>query len=211
MKARTRYLSALLVNVALPWLAYRIALSHWGNAGALAASMAPLIVWMTWDFAHHRHFDALSAVGLIGTVASLATVLISSETRRHLIEEPLVSGMIGLAFLISLAMPRPLMFYLARSTLTRESSANTVRFDTWWRTRPDLRGHIRLMTLVWGLGLVGENLLRGYLVWMVPSEHRAFVASRAIQYAVYAALTGWTLWYRATRIRKGAGGPFKPD
>jgi hypothetical protein len=166
--------------------------------------MAPLIAWMAWDLARHWHFDALSALVLVGTTASLVTVLVSSATRKHLLEEPLVSGMIGLAFLASLAMRRPLVFYLARSTLAREGNTNAARFENWWRTRPDLRRHIRLMTLVWGLGLAVENLLRGYFVWTGPSEHRAFAMSRAIQYAVYGALTGWSIWYRATRIRASA-------
>lgn len=121
---------------------------------------------------------------------------------RYLSAQPLVAGMIGLVFLLSLAARRPLVFYLARSTLARESSAGADRFETLWLTKSDLPAQIRCMTLVWGLGLIGENLLRGYFVWHWPDENRVLIASHVLQYAVYGVLSGWSIWYRATRIKQ---------
>lgn len=51
-------------DFALPWLAYRLALPHGGQLGALLASAVPLIAWMSWDLLRYRHFDALSAIVL---------------------------------------------------------------------------------------------------------------------------------------------------
>jgi hypothetical protein len=77
MKHPYRYLSALCINVLLPWLAYRLALPFWGYADALALSALPLIAWIAWDYARLRHVDALSALVLASIVLSLGLTLLS--------------------------------------------------------------------------------------------------------------------------------------
>ena len=204
MIIRTRYLSAVVVNFLLPWLAYRLALPHWGLAGALAASTIPLLAWMVRDLTRHHHFDALSALVLAGTTLSLAALLASHDSRKFAIEEPVVSGVIGVGFLLSLMMRRPLVYYLARSTMAREGQDGAARFEDSWRTNPVLPGAIRMMTLVWGIGLTGENVLRVLVVWTWRNQPWTSTASSVLQFGVYGALTGWTVWYRWTRIRRPA-------
>jgi hypothetical protein len=204
MTIRTRYLSAVVVNLVLPWLAYRLALPHWGLAGALAASTIPLLVWMVCDLTRYHHFDALSALVLAGTTFSLAALMATHDSRKFAIEEPVVSGVIGVGFLLSLVLRRPLVYYLARSTMAREGRDGVARFEDSWRSNPALPGGVRMMTLVWGLGLTGENVLRVLVVWTSPNQSWTSIASRVLQYGVYGALTGWTVWYRATRIKRSA-------
>jgi hypothetical protein len=198
MKLRLRYLTALIVNVALPWLAYRLAFPHWGQLGALAASALPLIAWMSWDLLRYRHFDALSALVLVGIVLSLLALSVGfgGNTRLREIEDPMVSGMIGVSFLVSLALPKPLVFYLARSTMSREDHRSVESFEKHWRERPSLVAYIRLMTLVWGIGMTGENILRSLIVWQWPDDPRSAIASTVLRYGVYAGLTAWTFWCR---------------
>lgn len=203
MKSRLRYLSALLVNVALPWLAYRLAFPHWGQAGALAASALPLIAWMTVDLLRYRHFDALSALVLAGVLPSLATTLIFNDARLQLIEDPMVSGFIGIVFLASLALRKPMVFYLARSTVSREDPRSAERFERHWRDRPTLAAYIRLMTLVWGVGMIGENIVRSAVVLQWQNDPRAASVSTVLRYAVYAVLTVWTFLVRR-RIKRDA-------
>lgn len=198
MKLRLRYLTPLLVNVALPWLAYRLAFPHWGQLGALAASALPLLSRMSLDLLRYRHFDALSALVLIGIVASLlaTSVGLAGNARQRAVEEPMVSGMIGVAFLVSLALPRPLVFYLARSTMSREDPRSVDSFERHWGERPTLVAYIRLMTLVWGIGMIGENVLRSLMVWQWADDPRSAIASNVLRYGVYAGLTAWTFWCR---------------
>jgi hypothetical protein len=203
MKSRLRYLSALLVNVVLPWLAYRLAFPHWGQVGALAASALPLIAWMTLDLLRYRHFDALSALVLAGVLPSLAAGLIVSNARLQPIEDPMVSGFIGIMFLASLALRKPMVFYLARSTMSREDHRSAELFERHWRDRPTLAAYIRLMTLVWGVGMIGENIVRSAVVLQWPDDPRSAIASTLLRYGVYAVLTLWTFLMRR-RIRRDA-------
>lgn len=196
-----RYVVALLINVALPALVYRMAFAHWGLLDALIASSLPLLAWMIFDFARFRHFDALSAIVLAGLAMSL--LLLVSPAGRGLREarEPLVSGFIGVLFLLSLMVNRPLVFYLARSTLARERQGGEREFDEMWRTRPALTRSIRLMTAVWGIGLVGENLVRLYIVGYVAG-HDVDRLSTLVRYGTYAGLTVWTIVYRRAYIKR---------
>lgn len=203
MNPRLRYLSALLINVALPWLAYRLAFPHWGQLGALAASAIPLIAWMSWDLLHRRHFDALSALVLVGIALSSLAAAFGSSPQVRALEDPMVLAMIGALFLVSLALRRPLVFYLARSTMMREGHRDAENFEKHWRERPTLAAYIRLMTLVWGLGMIGENIVRTLIVWQWPNDPHSALASEAVRYGVYAALTAWTFWCRQ-RIRQDA-------
>ncbi|WP_322069033.1 VC0807 family protein [Paraburkholderia bannensis] len=195
-----RYVLAFAVNVALPMLAYRVALPRWGLEGALIASALPLLAWIGFDFVRLRHFDALSAIVLAGLAMSL--LLLASPAGLWLREtrEPLIGGLIGVLFLLSLALDRPLVFYLARSTLARERQGREREFDEMWQARPALVKSIRLMTAVWGLGLVGENAIRAWMVGaMIDSPGRD---DAVVRYGVYGALTIWTILYRHAYLKR---------
>jgi hypothetical protein len=112
-----------------------------------------------------------------------------------LLRESLVSGAVGVVFLLSLPMRRPLIFYLARATVAREMEGGAARFEALWQERPALVSAMRLMTLVWGIGLTGETALRAWMALTWPIE-RFLVVSPFIGYGIYGGLTLWTFWYR---------------
>jgi hypothetical protein len=188
------------VNLLLPWLAYRLALPHYGETGALYASAIPPIVWSIVEFARTRRIDALSVLVLLGIVLSIVAMALGGGPRALLMRESFVSGAIGVAFLLSLAFARPLIFYLARATVAREEANGAGRFEAAWDERPALRRSLRLMTLAWGAGLTTEMLLRCWMVWHWSVE-RVLVASPIVSYAIYGGLLGWTFWYRR-RLRR---------
>jgi hypothetical protein len=197
MKVPYRYLSAMVINVALPWLAYRLALPHLGETGALIASAVPPIVWSLIELVRFRRVDALSVLVVAGIVLSVAAMALGGSPRMLLLRESLVSGAVGVVFLLSLPMRRPLIFYLARATVAREMEGGAAHFEALWRERPGLASSMRLMTLVWGAGLTCETAVRACMALTWPIE-RFLVVSPFIGYGIYGALALWTLWYRKT-------------
>ncbi len=195
MKLRPAFVLELAVNFLLPWLAYRLALPRFGETGALIASAVPPIVWSLIEFARFRRVDALSVMVLAGIALSVAAMALGGSPRMLLLRESLVSGAVGVAFLLSLPMRRPLIFYLARATVAREMEGGATRFEALWRERPALVTSMRLMTLVWGAGLTGETALRAWMALTWPIE-RFLVVSPFIGYGIYGTLVLWTLWYR---------------
>ena len=143
----------LAANLLLPWLAYRLALPYWGDVGALYASAAPPLAWSIGEFARSRRVDALSALVLFGIALSIVLLAMGGSARILLVRESLAAGATGLVFLISLLFQRPLIFYLARATVTREQKDGAERFEAYWRESASLRASLRLMTFVWSVGL----------------------------------------------------------
>jgi hypothetical protein len=190
----------LAVNFLLPWLAYRWAQPQWGEVGGLIASSVPPLLWSAWELARHKRVDALSLFVLAGIVFSTIAMLLGGDARVLLLRESLVSGLFGLAFLLSAPTPRPLLYFLARATVQRESDAHDrSRFEELWQNNPRFRRKLAVMNAVWGAGLVAETALRAALAWSLPPE-RFLLVSPWIGYGIYGALTAWTVWYRK-RIR----------
>ncbi|HDR9084315.1 hypothetical protein KDX05_01090 [Burkholderia vietnamiensis] len=200
MKPRAGLLLELVVNLLLPWVAYRVAHPHFGETGALYASAVPPIVWSVVEFVRSRRVDAVAAIVLLGIALSLIGMALGGDARTLLMRESLASGSIGVVFLLSLFRDRPLIFYLARATVAREMAGGAERFETVWAEQPYLRRMLRLMTLVWGTCMTVEMLLRLWMVMTWPVE-RVLVVSPIMGYTVFGTLLLWTFWYRR-RIRE---------
>jgi len=201
MKIRASFFLELAVNLLLPWLAYRLAVPHWGETGGLIASAVPPVVWSLVELARFRRVDALSVLVLMGIVLSIAAMAAGGSPRMLLLRESLVSGAIGVAFLVSLLMPRPLVFYLARATVAREKADGAAHIDALWHERPAFASELRLMTAVWGAGLTLETALRAFMAMTWPVE-RFLVVSPFVSYGIYGALLLWTVWYRKGMRRR---------
>ncbi|MBY4829374.1 VC0807 family protein [Burkholderia dolosa] len=195
MKPRAGLILELVVNLLLPWAAYRIAHPHFGETGALYASAVPPIVWSIVEFVRSRRVDAVAAVVLFGIALSIAGMALGGSSRTLLMRESLASGAIGVVFLLSMFRERPLIFYLARATVAREMPGGAARFETVWAEQPGLRQMLRLMTFVWGGCMTLEMLLRCWMVATWPVE-RVLVVSPIIGYSVFGSLLLWTFWYR---------------
>lgn len=203
MKLRPAFVAELAVNLLLPWVAYRLAQPHWGEVGGLIASAIPPLAWSIVELVRFRRIDALSAIILLGIVLSLVAMAFGGSTRVLLMRESFASGAIGAAFLFSLLAKRPLVFYLARATVARETREGAARLELLWNENRSFASAMRLLTVVWGAGLVADAALRTWLAATWPIE-RVLIVTPMIGYGIFGALLAWTFWYR-TRMRRIRG------
>ena len=196
----------LAVNVGLPLIIYHRLAPQAGESKALLLSSVPPLVWSGWDLARFRRGDAISLLVVLGIFLSLGAMAVGGSPRLLLLRESLVTGLIGLGFLASMLRAKPLMFYLARSTVAKESAEALQAFEAAW-PKPRLVRFMRCTTWGWGLGLVAEALLRCWLAWTWPVE-RFLAVVPFISYGIYFGLMGWTMWY-ARRLRGGPAGKFE--
>ncbi|MBX9267713.1 VC0807 family protein [Chromobacterium violaceum] len=197
MSRRVLLLLELLVNFLLPWLCYRWAKPHWGEVGGLLFSAIPPIVWSLWELWRTRRVDALSMMVLLGIALSLLAMLLGGGEKMLLLRESLLTGLFGIAFLLSLLLPRPLVFYLARATIERREEGGRERCERLWLQAGFRRG-IRAMTAMWGVGLVVEMALRSWLAWHWPVE-RSVLLLPWVSYGVMGVLTAAT-WVMRKRM-----------
>ena len=192
----------VVVNGVLPFVIYTLTDARLGDVGALIASAVPPVVWSAVEFARHRRVDALSILVLSGIVFSLLALFGGGGAKFLQLRENLVTGAIGLVFLVSAAIRRPLIFYLARATMLRNSPDEAASFDQ----RKDgarFKRTMTIMTLVWGLGLIARTTAACALVFSVPIP-TYLLLSPILGYASMGALAFWTFWYARRQRRIGA-------
>jgi hypothetical protein len=190
-----------LVNFILPIVIFDLAKPRWGDVRALIASSAPPIVWSLGLLAVKRKVDAVSMLVLAGIALSLLAVLGGGSVRFLQLREKLVTVTIGAAFVVSAAIRKPLIYYLARATIMRRSASEAEEFIAL-RENPHFRRTMTVMTLVWGFGLIGEAAIATALVLNL-SVHDYLVAGPILGYGTTGALALWSFLYARRARRRG--------
>jgi hypothetical protein len=192
----------ILVNFVLPYLTYIKTENSLGQAHALMAASLPPILWSVVEFARKRRVDAVSILVIAGIVLSLLAFLGGGSVRFLQLRENLVTGLIGLLFLGSAAIGRPLIYQLARASKLRESRSEADKFEELRKYQHFRRG-MTIMTLVWGFGLLAQTVVACLLVFRMTIRNY-LIASPFLGYGTIGALALWTFLYVRGMKRRGA-------
>jgi hypothetical protein len=183
----------LLMNVALPFAIYKICEHELGELHALLASMLPPLLWAVVEFFRSRRVDALSILVLVGIALSLLAFIGTGSVKFLQLRENLVTGLIGLIFLGSVLVRRPLIYLLARAIMQRGSSEGSETIASLDDDEP-FRRSLMTMTLVWGVGLIVQAALASVLVFNLSISSYILV-SPFIGYGTLGVLAAWTFWF----------------
>ncbi len=196
-----RVLAEALVNFILPFAIYNYAEGPLGEVRALIASSAPPIAWSFVEFARHRRFDVLSVLVIGGIALSLLAMLGGGGVQFLQLREKLVTGVIGLAFLGSALIGKPLIYELATASMRRKSETEAENFAAL-RIHPGFRRTMTVMTVIWGLGLLADVAVSAILVFRL-SVREYLIVNPIIGYGTMGALTLWTFLYGRRAKRRG--------
>ena len=190
-----------LVNFVLPFVIYNYAEAPLGAVRALLASSAPPILWSLVEFARYRRVDALSVLVVSGIALSLLAILGGGGVRFLQLREKLVTGVIGLAFVGSAAIGKPLIYELARATMRRKSEAEAQEFEAL-QVHAGFRRTMMVMTLVWGVGLLADVAISVVLVFVL-SIREYLIVNPILGYGTSGALGLWTFLFGRRAKRRG--------
>ena len=193
----------LIVSFILPFLIYNCVSGSLGNVEALMAASTPAIVRSIIALIRVGKVDAISILVLSGTALSLLAFVGGGGVKFLQLRENLVTGLVGLIFLGSVAIGRPLIFQLSRAGV-RRSAADKVHVVDALRGDVRFRRSMTLATLCWGFGLLGGCALNCTLVFLV-SVKSFLLISGPINTAIIGPLTAWTFWYVPRSMRCAAG------
>jgi hypothetical protein len=146
---------------------------------ALVLASCPAAAPAVWALAHRRRPGPFALVGLSGLTAGLALLAVTGgdETAFRL-REPVVTGLAGLACLLSLAAGRPLSLYVvrlvARTPAPRAAAA---------------------VTAIAGVTLLVHASVVAALALTLPTA-TFLIAAKAAGWPIYAAGGTALLWYR---------------
>lgn len=198
-----RLLPSILVNAVLPYLVYQ-ALTGRGYSILTALTIAAVLpaVGTLAGWIRTRRLDGIGLISLIFIVIGIVTSFISGDIRFLLIKDSFLTGTFGVVCLISLLLPRPLMFYFGRQFMSGGDPELAARYDALWQYQAVRRAN-RLITTVWGFGLLAEALLRVLLLSVLPIPTFLLISPMMVL-AVTAGLILWTLTYGRGRARQRA-------
>jgi len=135
---------------------------------------------------------------------SRSNASLGGSPKLLLIRESFFTGAFGIACFVSLALPRPLMFYFGRHFTAGRDPASIAEFDSGWQ-RLEFRHVARLITVVWGVASLVEFLVRVALVYTLPPA-AVLVVSPIILGGLLIATIVWTFAYlrrmRARAVRQ---------
>ncbi|MFB9761728.1 VC0807 family protein [Ectobacillus funiculus] len=190
----------LLINGAVPFVVYEVLRSHMSSIAALSiATVIPLIDNL-FSFIKRRKMDVFAVFMLVSFLLGIIMMCIGGSERLLLIRESFVTGILGIIFLVSLLFPRPLIFYFAiRFTVGNDPDKTSAFADNWQYAY--FRFVLRLMTVVWGLALLGESAVRSILVFKL-SVTQFLAVSNFVMYGFVGVAIVFTVIYRKHSQKK---------
>jgi hypothetical protein len=197
----------LFFDGACPYLSY-VLLKAWvpgiSEVAALGIGAIFPAAYGVYEIVHKGRIDIMGSVVLLGIVVSIVATFVGGDPKMLLIRESFVTGALGVVCLSSLFWPRPLMFYVGRQ-FTAHSAAQVDEFNAGWQY-PAARRLFKVLTVVWGLGWVGEFALRVLMVGTLTIE-QVLALSPFVFNGIFIALIAWNVAYVKRAQERAHAGP----
>ncbi|MEU6393698.1 VC0807 family protein [Streptomyces sp. NPDC046939] len=137
----------------------------------------------------HRKLDAIGAFTLALLLVSALASLLTSDPRIALARNGLFTALAGVWLLVTLLMARPFTYQALRTLLPGRAA----RLEHLWESDAAFRRVWRALTVLWGIGLLCDALLRLIMAYTLPVD-----SVPALDGALYAA--SWILLQVITQI-----------
>jgi hypothetical protein len=185
----------LVVAGVLPVIAYAFLRPHVSSdAVALAAIMVFPLAEIAYERWHSGRFEPIGIIVLVGiAVGLIGAVAFNGDATLLKVRDSALTGLFGVVCLVSLGTRRPAMFYMGRSFATAGDRQKMTEFDELWAW-PGVAARFRIVTVVWGVGLVAEAVARTVLAVSVPTQ-TFLVVTPFINWGVLGGLLWWTTVY----------------
>lgn len=157
-------LPSIVINGVLPYVLYILLSPHLPQVTALAITAVPALIYTLIGFVLKRRIDLIGAIALITIAIGIISALVIHDPRVFLIRESFFTAAYGILCFVSLLFPRPLMFYFGRYFVSGNDRAKMAIYDALWQY-PYFGFVNRMITIIWGVGFLGEAVVRTILVY----------------------------------------------
>jgi hypothetical protein len=153
----------------------------------LLSGVGPLImIVITWIRA--RALSGASVIILVFLVlSSLAAFIGGADPRLLIVKDSAVTGGFGAACLLSLLLPKPLMFYFGAKFGTDGTKEGIAYWYSLWKYPAFRQSQYRINNL-WGIAYLIEAVLRVAIAYSIPSFSTAYTISSILPFVFLAGL-----------------------
>jgi hypothetical protein len=191
---------SLGISLVLPLIVIQVLL-HRGASPIVALAVGALfpLGQMLYDVVTTKRAGVIAIVSFAGIAVGFGLAFATGNTLFALLKDSAFTGVFGLLFLGSLFTPRPLIYRLSLDLAGTDPAARAASEALW--EKPAARRAFRLITFVWGAGLLLEAAARVVAVMTLPLA-TATGASPLIAVVAIGGLLAWTVLY--SRARRSA-------
>jgi hypothetical protein len=186
---------SLIANALSLWLLFRFLEPRFPGGSVLPLlylTTFPIIGFL-FGIWRKRMVDAIALIALCG----ITVTVLSPDVSTALVLRSLEGAIIGLCFLLSAFIGRPVVLYIARQFVAAGAPARRARFEAI--VAMDKARVFYVATIVWGCGLVIMSAVHVALAIDLP--HPEYVLLYPILGIVTnLVLVGWTTRYTARRV-----------
>jgi hypothetical protein len=133
------------------------------GAGAVVPAVGAIVQLLT-----KRHLDGMGGLVVVTAVAAIVLSVITRSPRFLLAKDGLLTAVWGLWFLATIRFRRPTAFVLARPFLEGRRAFSAGSWDDLWSSEPQFRLIWRVASVLWGVGLLTDAVLRVVMSYTLP-------------------------------------------
>jgi hypothetical protein len=208
------HLPSLVWGAALPIGVYFLVRRHvHTDTNALIVAGCFSAGWIVVQFARQRKVDVVGAVVLFGfAVGVVSSTLLGGNAYVLKVRDAFFTALFGVACIVTVfTHERPTLFYVARYLSAGTDPDKVSAFDRLYMV-PIARHTFRVLSVVWGVGLIVEAAFRLTLADVLPTA-TYLAASPVVTASVIGGLFAFTAVY-TRRVRADAAavvGAMAPD
>lgn len=144
----------------------------------LAGAVAPA-VRTVYVVVRHRTLDAIGALTLSVIALTVVTSLITGDARFALARDGVITAVVGVWILATLALARPFIYTFSTAFM---GAAERASWEECWGRSSRFRHGMKVHTVIWGIGMIVDSAIRVIMAYTLPVDSVPLL--NGIQYAV---------------------------
>ncbi|MFG2952021.1 VC0807 family protein [Streptomyces adustus] len=178
-KSKAANFAPLLVDVAVPIGSYYLFKNGFGTSTlmALALSSVAPAVRTVWSLAKERTVNGFAMLILCVNVVTLLLSFVAGDPRLMLAKDSGVSSVIAIGVLVSVALGKPMMTAGMKPWIVKGDAAREAAWARLQAGSPAFRRAERVFSLVWGVVLLAECVVRVVGAYTLPVDTMVWLGS----------------------------------
>jgi hypothetical protein len=191
---------SVFINVVCTYLLYRLLEPRFRSGSLIPLAVSGLLplIGLTYGLIRQRSIDVIGFFAAEDITVSLIALLLADNPTSALVGRSLQNAVLGVLFLGSVLIKRPIMFYIARQFVTGNEASIKARFDHMV-ARSDAKRVYRTMTLIWSLVLIAKSAM-SVLIALTCSTRQYLIFSPAFTYGSDVLLIWWSFHYGYSKL-----------
>ncbi|MFD8032630.1 VC0807 family protein [Streptomyces sp. NPDC059717] len=176
----------LIMDVAVPIGSYYLFKDAFGMSTLMALGLSSVVpaVRTVWGVVEARTINALAALILFVNVVGLLLSFVAGDPRLMLAKDSGVSSAIGIGILVSVAMGKPMMTAGMKPWLVKGAADREAAWSRLQSASPAFRRAERVFSVVWGVVLLVECVVRVVGAYTLPVDTMVWLGSVVLAVAM---------------------------